>query len=481
LRIACVLITHLRAKAEMRRHAQLKDRVAVIVDRSRARPLVVDSSPGASGVQAGMALQEAISHTADTIVLDSDEPYYRRVFDQVVGALQGVSDRVEAAELGIAYVRIDGLEAIYGGEAKLVCALLNAIPGYLRPRIGIASGKFPSLIAALRSEANGATQAPDDLASFLKPLPVGLLPVPPETRARLGHFGLRRVGDVSALGPRVLQDQFGHEGLRLWGLCSGIDRSPLVPLKYQEAVTEYISLPFYSTSLEMLIVALDTLLKRAYARPQMRDRLASRVSIQCGVLNGPEWVKTVTFKQGVGSLDRASYIVKSRLEASPPQVPIEDVTLTLSEFTNESGVQLGLLRDIRENNQRRLVEVERQLQLRRKGEHALHRVVQVAPWHPLPEMRAVQVPIDPSGGDSIKPLYSPILISVREDTSHRPLAICLGNRWLRVARIEDIWKLDLWWPPVPVRRTYCQVSVSDGSLSTIFHDMVGGSWYQQSY
>ena len=46
MRVACVLITHLRAKAELRRHAHLKDKPVVIVDRSRARPLVVDSSPG---------------------------------------------------------------------------------------------------------------------------------------------------------------------------------------------------------------------------------------------------------------------------------------------------------------------------------------------------------------------------------------------------------------------------------------------------
>ena len=28
------------------------------------------------------------------------------------------------------------------------------------------------------------------------------------------------------------------------------------------------------------------------------------------------------------------------------------------------------------------------------GNHALYKVVDVAPWHPAPEMQAVQVPID---------------------------------------------------------------------------------------
>ena len=43
-------------------------------------------------------------------------------------SLQEVGDRVEGAGLGTAYVRLDGLEALYGGEDPLVTALMNAVP-----------------------------------------------------------------------------------------------------------------------------------------------------------------------------------------------------------------------------------------------------------------------------------------------------------------------------------------------------------------
>ena len=47
MRVACALVTHLRAKVEMSRHPNLKDSPALIVDRdtSRKRPLVVDGFP----------------------------------------------------------------------------------------------------------------------------------------------------------------------------------------------------------------------------------------------------------------------------------------------------------------------------------------------------------------------------------------------------------------------------------------------------
>ena len=38
MRVACVLVTHLRAKVELRKQPHLADRPAVIVDRSKGRP-----------------------------------------------------------------------------------------------------------------------------------------------------------------------------------------------------------------------------------------------------------------------------------------------------------------------------------------------------------------------------------------------------------------------------------------------------------
>ena len=61
MRVACVLVTHLRAKVEMSRQPHLKTTPVLIVhrDASRARPLVVDRFPGASEVVAGMTLEQA--------------------------------------------------------------------------------------------------------------------------------------------------------------------------------------------------------------------------------------------------------------------------------------------------------------------------------------------------------------------------------------------------------------------------------------
>ena len=200
----------------MRRHLDLGDRPAVIADRNaaRGRILVAGHFPAARGVTAGMTLEQAVSRHKDAVLPDAGEPYYRRLFDRVIRALQGVSDRVEAAELGTAYARIDGLDRLYGGEARAVSALLNAVPGYLRPRLAVADSKFPAFVATRTSATHGASRVPEDVAAFLAPHPIDLLPVPSGMKAEMRRLGLHTMGRVTSLGERLLTDRFGLEGRR---------------------------------------------------------------------------------------------------------------------------------------------------------------------------------------------------------------------------------------------------------------------------
>ena len=89
MKIACVLITHLRARVEMRRQPDLQDRAVLIVDRSQGRPRVVDHFPTASGIVAGMTLGQALSRQTDGAVLEADEAACRREFHRMLKRRSG--------------------------------------------------------------------------------------------------------------------------------------------------------------------------------------------------------------------------------------------------------------------------------------------------------------------------------------------------------------------------------------------------------
>ncbi len=480
MRVACVLVTHLRARVEMQRQPQLADQAVLIVDRSRGRSLVIDRFPAAQRTAAGMTLEQALSRQQDGIVLEADEAAYRRIFGRILQSLQGVSDRVEGAEPGTAYVRLDGLEALYGGEVRLVNSLLNAVPQHLEPRAGIGDGKFPAYVAARSSRPLGAVLVPQDAAGFLAPWSVDLLPIPANVRDEMRRLDLRTLGDLAAMRSEELVDRFGPAGRRAWELAQGIDGAPLVPLRHEEAVVEHTALPFVSTSAKLLLAATDALLRRAYARPGMRGRYAGGAILECLLHRAPLWAKDVRFRQPAGSWQQASRTIRGQLEADLPPAPVEEVTLSLTGLTGESGVQLSLLEDLRGDRERRLAQAERQLQSRTGGRPALHRVVQVAPWHPVPEMRAMQVPLDASGMGGMKPLSQPSPATVRQGPEGGPAAVLMGERWQRVSSIEDLWSFDLWWMPEPLTRTYYRAGREDGGEVTLFLDQRSGRWFRQN-
>ena len=161
--IACLLVTHLPVKAELGRYPQLRGRPVVITESYGSKELVLDSSPEARGVAAGMSFQEAVSRCKDAVLLQADGPFYESRFDAVVRSLEGRSPLVEKGELGCAYVGLSGLEAMYGGEARLIAALLQAAPQEFNPRIGVAAGKFPAYVAAVASDNCAIEVDPSDV------------------------------------------------------------------------------------------------------------------------------------------------------------------------------------------------------------------------------------------------------------------------------------------------------------------------------
>ena len=157
MKVACVLVTHLPMKAELMRRPDLRDRPVIVTEGPDSKEVVLDSSPEAKGVVPGMPLQEAMSRSKAAVLLRVDASHYESVFTKMIASLCQRSPLVEKGEMGCAYVGLDGLEKMYGGETRLVASVLNAVPHNLNPRVGVAGGKFMAYVAALSGRGGQAT------------------------------------------------------------------------------------------------------------------------------------------------------------------------------------------------------------------------------------------------------------------------------------------------------------------------------------
>src|SRR5438067_13076418 len=86
---------------------------------------------------------------------------------------------------------------------------------------GVASNKFLAKIASDWRKPDGLfVIQPDDVDTFLLPLPVGRLPgVGKVTEEKLAKLEIKTVGDLRGLDSSLVEQQFGRFGLRLQELA----------------------------------------------------------------------------------------------------------------------------------------------------------------------------------------------------------------------------------------------------------------------
>ena len=390
--IACVLVTHLPLKIELLRQPALQGKAALVIEQSGVRKLVIDRSSPASNTEVGMSLEKALTYCPHATLIEADTPFYREKWSRVLDSLEQRSPIVEDADLGLAYVDLRGLEELYGGEAKLLKAVVDAVPQIYRPRVSVAEGKFPAYAAALQAEPGRAVRVPEDAASFLAPLPVTHLPASWKIKERLLDFGLNVMGSIAQLPFNAIQGEFGKEGARLWRLANGQDDELLVPRRHEEIFTCEVSFATPTVSLPAIMVALESLLTRAFT-DKLRGRVAKAAFLEGYAENGAAWSKRVGFHEPVGNRDRALFILRSRLENLILPGPLEILSLTLSGITGEAGRQESLFPEVR--HRALLDDAVRQLRARLGQRPPIYRVREVEPWSRIPERRRALVAYDP--------------------------------------------------------------------------------------
>ncbi|MDP2937132.1 MAG: hypothetical protein Q8O86_11655, partial [Dehalococcoidia bacterium] len=393
-------MAHFPFQVELQSRPHLRGKQAILADLSPDKRLVVDASPQARDIAAGMPLPEALSRCPGATLLEADMPRYKAVFDRLLDSLEKVSPLVEGAELGLAYVGLDGLEELYGGEEAMLAALDRATVPY-EAGIGVGEAKFTAYLAAQNSgpgryvavdgpvrqrflvpplfrvndgryvaadgpgryvAADGPVRQGRRGDAFLRDFPVDVLPLPWKTLERLRSFGIKTLGEVARLSPGPLQAQLGPDGLLAWELSSGIDRRPLLPRRSEEVVTESLTFPSPAVSIEPILLAVEALLARGFRQPQVKGKYVRAVSLEARVSRGAAFVQRVAFKEPAGDALQAYRLIKPRLLNIQLPGPLDDLSATLLGLTGESGRQASLLPDVRRRDSLR--ETLRQLEVR---------------------------------------------------------------------------------------------------------------------
>ena len=392
MHVACILIDHLPIKLEMQQDPGLRKRKAVIFQQHGSRRIVLDASHTARAISPGMPLQEALARCKDAVPIEADNARYEQEFNNIVLRLGDRSPVVESAGLGCAYVGLGGLQNTYGSEERLMEMLMQAVPSYLEPRMGVSTERFPAYLAALRTEPGGVYKTTQNIREFVASWSIDVLPIEWRIKARLHGFGLNTLGQIAECTIGPIQAQFGKVGGRIWHLAQGIDDTPLVPRRQEEEFQESLTFPATTGEIATLLMALEILLSRIFAKPEVRGRYARVALLEVTVYNKPTWQRRIIFKTPVGERRQAHFVIKASLEGITLPGPLEDVSLTLKELTGEAGLQDSLFREVRQREQLRQAIAQIKVS---QGRNPIYQVREVEPWSRIPERRQALVTYGP--------------------------------------------------------------------------------------
>jgi nucleotidyltransferase/DNA polymerase involved in DNA repair len=242
-------------------------------------------------------------------------------FERMLDALDDLSPRVEAVDVGVALVDVTGLGPMWGTErriaARAVSLALAVAP--LAVRCGVGDNRWLATLAARlarfeRDEAPAAFHAIE--GSELRDLPLTLLPADPATRQRFVLFGLTTMGQLADLPRSAIGAQFGGAGERLQALARGLDPRPIVPRRRPERVERHETfepalegIGSVGLTLRRLAAELCELLRERHLAPG-RATLALRLE------DAPELRVTQQFPQPALEPDWITRLLLSRLEAA---------------------------------------------------------------------------------------------------------------------------------------------------------------------
>jgi DNA polymerase IV len=221
------------ASVEQRDDPGLRGKPVVVAWRG-SRSVVCAASYEARrfGVRSAMPAIRAERLCPDAIFVAPDFIRYREVSRAVREIFQRYTDLIEPLSLDEAYLDVTqnkrGLPTATGVAKAIRQAIREELQ--LTASAGVAPNKFLAKIASDWRKPDGLfVIQPEDVETFLPPLPVGRIPgVGKVTEARLKQMGVLTVGDLQTLDLAALDAQFGRYGTRLYELARGIDHGKVI-------------------------------------------------------------------------------------------------------------------------------------------------------------------------------------------------------------------------------------------------------------
>jgi len=279
----------------------------------------------AFGVRSAMPALRAERLCPQAIFVPPDFPRYRAVSRSTREIFALHTDLIEPLSLDEAYLDVTENKTGLPTATRVAQAIRKQIRDDLRltASAGVAPNKFLAKIASDWRKPDGLfVIQPEDIDTFLPPLPVGRIPgVGKVTERRLAELGVKTVGDLRAVDVSILQDRFARYGLRLYELARGVDHSPVVPDRPTKSISAEDTFE-HDVLLDETESVIRRLAEKVWNASRKESRIARTVVLKLKTREFAVLTRSLTPESPPSSCDELTFIalsLRSRVDAGPEQ------------------------------------------------------------------------------------------------------------------------------------------------------------------
>jgi DNA polymerase IV len=266
------------ASVEQRDDPQLLGKPVIVAWRG-SRSVVCAASYEARGfgVRSAMPAVRAERLCPNAVFLPPDFARYRAVSAQVREILKCHTDLIEPLSLDEAYLDVSENKTGLPTATQVARTIREQIRSELKltASAGVAPNKFLAKIASDWRKPDGLfVIPPEEVDSFLLPLPVGRLPgVGKVMEEKLKHLEVQTIADLRRMDLATLEGRFGRYGVRLYELARGIDTSDVIPDRPTQSISAEDTF-----SCDLLLTEMEPMIRRLAEHTWAASRKESRIA-----------------------------------------------------------------------------------------------------------------------------------------------------------------------------------------------------------
>ncbi|GAB4288149.1 MAG: DNA polymerase IV [Thiohalomonadaceae bacterium] len=237
------------AAVEIRARPELAAQPVIVGGAPERRGVVAAASYAARryGIHSAMPTATALRLCPQAVLLPPRHDHYAEVSQQIRAVFERYTPQVEPLSLDEAFLDVSGSTRLFGtGEAigRRIKQEIRSELG-LVASVGVAPNKFVAKIASDIDKPDGfVVVAPEQVQSFLDPLPVGRLWGVGKVGAKVfARLGITTIGQLRAYSPRLLQQHLGNAAGPLWQLAHGQDERPVVSEREAKSISQETTFP----------------------------------------------------------------------------------------------------------------------------------------------------------------------------------------------------------------------------------------------